>query len=358
MTEVLKRIYYDESHPASFGGVEKLWRAAKKDSPGITRKTVERWLSGQDAYTLHRSAQQKFERRKTITGGPSQQLQADLVDIRNHSKHNDGYTFLLTAVDAFSRRGWAIPVKNKTGERVAAALEQILDDGSFFSLQTDKGKEFYNEPVRTLLRRRGIKHFSSENETVKASLVERFNRTLRARLHRSMTARGSERILRVLPDIVKAYNSSYNRAIGMAPNDVSRINVETIHQRLDLGTLNGKLLEPDNPPLKIGDVVRITKARGAFKRGFTPNWSRELFKVKRIDNYQRPTCYHLVDLAGEDILGVFYRKELQKVQEPEAYAVEKVLSTRRVRGRKQYLVKWLGYPESFNSWVDESDMNV
>ena len=80
--------------------------------------------------------------------------------------------------------------------------------------------------------------------------------------------------------------------------------------------------------------------------------------MKRIDNYQRPTCYHLVDLAGEDIVGVFYRKELQKVQEPEAYAVEKVLSTRRVRGRKQYLVKWLGYPESFNSWVDETDMNV
>ena len=96
-------------------------------------------------------------------------------------------------------------MKNKTGERVAEALERVLDDGGIFSLQTDNGKEFYNDAVRNLLRGRGVKHFSSENETIKASLVERFNRTLRARLHRSMTARGSERILHVLPNIVKAY---------------------------------------------------------------------------------------------------------------------------------------------------------
>ena len=73
-----------------------------------------------------------------------------------------------------------IPVKNKTGERIAEALERVLDDSRLFSLQTDKGKEFYNNAVGTLLRCRGVTHFSSENETVKASLVERFNRTLRA----------------------------------------------------------------------------------------------------------------------------------------------------------------------------------
>ena len=354
--EVLKRIYYDERNPASFGGVEKLWRSAKKQSPGISRKTVEQWLSGQDAYTLHRGINEKFKRRRTVVGGPEQQLQADLVDIRNHSSHNDGHTFILTAVDVFSRKAWAIPLKNKTGERVAEALERILDAGKFFSLQTDKGKEFYNEKVRSLLRERSIKHFSSENETVKASLVERFNRSLRARLHRSMTARGTQRILHVLPNIVEAYNSSYNRALGMSPNEVSRENVEQIHQRLDIPTQALPLKSVSESILRVGDMVRITKARGAFERGFTPNWSREIFRVIDVDNYQAPTCYRLADLSGEEILGIFYPRELQKVKEPETYAVEKVIRSRRVRGQKEFLVKWLGYPETFNSWVSENDM--
>ena len=354
-TETLKRIYYDEENPGSFGGVEKLWRAAKKINKGVKRSEVAEWLSGQDAYTLHRETQQKFVRRKTIVGGSGQQLQADLVDIRQHSKDNEGYTFLLTAVDCFSRKAFVEPIKNKTGERVAAALQRILLNTSYFALQTDKGKEFYNSTVQTLLKRNGVKHFSSENETIKASLVERFNRTLRARLHRCMTARGTERILDVLPKIVKAYNDSYNTAIGMSPNEVTESNQESIHQRLDIGANIPKTGPGDR--LKTGDLVRITKARGAFERGFTPNWTRELFRIKSVDRYQHPTAYTVADLAGEEIQGVFYSKELQKVQEPTTYAVERIIATRGKGRNKRYLVKWLGYPESFNSWVTEQDMS-
>ena len=219
-------IYYDESHPASFGGVGKLFKAVKKTVPRLKRSTVRDWLRGQDAYTLHRETSQKFVRRKTVVGAPGQQLQADLMDIRSHAKVNECNTFLLTAVDCFSRKAWVVPVRNKTGERVASALHKILEIQKYFALQTDKGKEFYNAPVHELLRRHGVNHFSSENETIKASLVERFNRSLRARLHRSMTARNSEMILHILPDVVRAYNNSYNDSLGMSPNEVSSQNQE------------------------------------------------------------------------------------------------------------------------------------
>ena len=72
--------------------------------------------------------------------------------------------------------------------------------------------------------------------------------------------------------------------------------------------------------------------------------------------YPRVTFY-LKDLDGEDITGSFYSEHLQKVELPEFYLVEKVVRTRRTRGgKKEYLVKWRGYPDKFNSWVKESDI--
>ena len=281
------------------------------------------------------------------------------MDIRSHAKANEGNTFLLKAVDCFSRKAWVVPVNNKTGERVATALHKILEGQRYFALQTDKGKEFYNGPVRDLLKRHGVKHFSSENETIKASLVERFNRSLRAHLHRSMMARNSENILHILPNVVRAYNNSYNGSIGMSPNEVSAQNQESVYRRLHIGkTLKDDSARYTDDDLQLGDVVRITKARGAFERGFTPNWTRELFRIDGIDTYQNPTAYLITDMSGEDIKGVFYAQELQKVKEPETYAVERILTTRGKGQNKQYLVKWLGYPESFNSWVSKNDIVV
>ena len=353
--EELKNIYFDHAHPASFGGVDRLWKAARRRLPNLKRARVEEWLRGQDAYTLHRETRERFARSKTVVGGPAQQLQADLIDVKRHATANNGTNFLLTVIDAFSRKAWVEPVTNKTGERVAEALNKVLDEARCFALQTDKGKEFYNEKVASLLRRRDIKHFSTENETIKASIVERFNRSLRVRLHRGMTARGTERFLHVLSDTVNAYNESYNDSIGMTPNEVNDSNRERVFQRLD--TRRKKLPLTKYPPrLKVGDLVRITKARGAFERGFTPNWTREVFTIVRVWGEREPTRYTIVDYNGEEIKGTFYQQELQRVNEPEQYAIEKVLNTRKRRGRKEFLVKWMGYPESFNSWVAEKDM--
>ena len=284
-----------------------------------------------------------------------QQLQADLLDIRNHARDNEGVNYLLTAVDCFSRRGWAVPVRYKTGDKVAEALNKILEGTDYFALQTDKGKEFYNKHVEALLKRRNIKHFSVENDNIKASMVERFNQTLRSRIHRSITARQSKKFLNILPDMVAAYNDAEHRAIGMAPNDVGPENREAIHQNVYVSR-TPPIKSRTSPPLKVGDVVRISKARTAFERGYTPNWTRELFKVTAINKDSVPTVYEIVDLAQEVVRGTFYRQELQLVKEPTEFRVEAVLRTRKKPdGTRQHFVRWLGYPESFNSWIDDKD---
>ena len=108
--------------------------------------------------------------------------------------------------------------------------------------------------------------------------------------------------------------------------------------------------------LRVGDFVRITKYRGAFKRGYTPNWTHELFIIKSKDIQTQAPTYKIKDQSGEEIEGSFYEEELQKVGEPESYKIEKVIRSRRQRnGQRQYFVKWMGYPDSFNSWIDEGD---
>ena len=112
---------------------------------------------------------------------------------------------------------------------------------------------------------------------------------------------------------------------------------------------------PRRKPYKydIGAWVRISKQRLVFDKGYTPNWSEEIFIVRE-RRRQREPVFLFRDLNGENVTGVFYEPELQRVREPSEYRVEKVLRSRTVRGgQKEYLVKWKGYDNSFNSWVKD-----
>ena len=105
-----------------------------------------------------------------------------------------------------------------------------------------------------------------------------------------------------------------------------------------------------------GDPVRISKARTTFKRGFTDNWSREIFYVVKALQTS-PITYVVRDWKGETIRGTFYKEELQKVREPTEYRIEEVLQRKKVRGRWMNLVKWAGYGDEFNQWIPESDVH-
>ena len=111
------------------------------------------------------------------------------------------------------------------------------------------------------------------------------------------------------------------------------------------------------PGLKVNDRVRISKAKRQFKKGYLPNWSDEIFTVKSVHRTD-PPVYRLIDDHGSRIEGTFYEQELQKVvvTKDKVYRIEKVLQQRKRGRRTQVLIKWLGYPESFNSWVDKSSL--
>ena len=163
----------------------KLPRKFKKK---IKLDDVKRWFRKQQTYTLHKSIRIKFYRRKTIAAGIDYQWQADLADMSSTSKFNDKYRFLLCIIDIFSKYAWVVPIKDKTGKTLVHALKSLLKSGRKPKrLQTDKGTECKNKDFQNFLKSKKIHFFTIENPETKASIVERFQRTLKSRMWKYFT---------------------------------------------------------------------------------------------------------------------------------------------------------------------------
>ena len=143
-----------------------------------------------------------------------------------------------------------------------------------------------------------------------------------------------------LDDIVGEYNNPYRRIVKMKPIDVK-----------DNTYFNFKKeINDRDPKLKVGDHVRISKYKNIFAKGYTPNWSEEVFVISKIKKTV-PWTYVIDDLSSEEIIRTFYEKELQKTNQKE-FRIEKVI---KKKGDKLY-VKWKSYDNSFNSWIDKKDL--
>lgn len=202
----LEKLYYDPGHYAGYSAVDNLTRAAK---PNFSRDEVKRWLESQDAYTLHRPSRRKFPRLHYNVTNIDDLWEADLIELRNLKSYNDGYSYLLVIIDVLSKYAWVEPLRNKTSDCVTRALQLVLarsEGRAPVYLQTDKGKEFIASPMQKFLEENDIRFRVARNPDVKAAVVERFNRTLKERMWRFFTHRNTRRYVRVLQDIVCAYN--------------------------------------------------------------------------------------------------------------------------------------------------------
>ena len=344
--------YFDTKSPVAFTSPLALYREAKKRYPSLTFQQVKTWIQSKDTYTLHKLVRYNFPRNRVIVTGIDDQWQADLVDISSLAHFNKGYKFLLTCIDVFSKFAWVVPLKNKSGETLVNGFQSILDIGrSPEKLQTDKGTEFLNRNFQSFLKEKNI-HFFTTNSELKASVVERFNRTLKTRMWKYFTAKNTRVYIDILQDIVHAHNNSYHRSIGQALSSVSLLNVGQVRRKL-YGKSWTKPMRKFK--FKSGDQVRFSKSRRTFKKGYLPWWTQEIFTVtKTIPRV--PPVYRLQDYADDEIEGVFYAEELQKVQKSDdIYKIEKILAEKKENGKVKVLVKWLGYDKKFNSWLPKSE---
>jgi transposase InsO family protein len=383
--EEIRQLYQPEAGLPEAAAIRQLYRDPKKGLIGVKAfsekhylpvKKVEEALRGEDVYTQNRPAVSKFERRKTFVDGIDEQWQADLMDMVGQLDANDGYRYILCVIDCFSKYAWAVPLKTKGAAEVAKAFQKVLDSGRKpKKLQTDDGTEFFNRSMESLLKNNDIQHFSTFSP-LKATIVERFNRTLRMRLTRLWDVQKTFNWIDKLSDVIENYNNTKHSSIGMTPTEASRPENEAkVFQRLfppkyqpeagprEAGNLGYRYQVDDhskasNRALSVGDYVRIQTERGVFTKEQVNKWSTEIFQIEKVLPTS-PVTYHLKDLSGEEVKGGFYRQELQPVDKPEKFGIE-ILDRRTVKkGRKnvkQLYVHWQGYPKSMDEWIDESQL--
>ena len=358
---VFAKIYYTAGNPNSYtGSVRKLAKAAKS-----THREAKLWLSGQHAYTRYKPARKRFSHDGIFVQGFNEQWSIDLISIIPLHEHNDGYKYLLTVVDSLSKYAFVEPLKSKSGPDVARALEKIFRERTPRKIRSDLGKEFYNTHVQNLFQRKKILHIGALNAT-KASIVERFNRTLRGKLWRFFDASNTWRYVEILPKMVSSYNDSKHGATKIPPSDVTDKNQTAAWKNLygpmlkERRTWRRKRKPGEramSTDMRVGTLVRLSKAKHVFETGYSYAWTKELFQIYQVLPPLRGVTrskhrYRVKDMRGEKIRGSFQREEIQRVRDVER-EVKKVV--RRTKLGKY--VTWRGYPETLRTFIPKAAEN-
>ena len=193
----------------------------------------------------------------------------DLADTQSLSKKNKGIKYLLCAIDLYSKYAFVVPLKDKKGISIINGFNKRIKQSNRKpnKIWVDQGGEFYNNVFKKWFSDNDIIMNSTFN-VGKSVVTERFTRTLKNKLYKHMTATGKNVYYDVLDD-----NTKHN-TIKMAPKDVGYNNKRVYideHNRAD-------------SRFKIGDRVRISKFENIFAKGYTPNWSREIFIINKIND--------------------------------------------------------------------------
>ena len=375
--EKLRAIYYDPKEEGSFGGVTSLYNRVKNE-PGLNigRARVKRWLMRQDVYSLFRPAKYNFAKRRIISTKRNYLWEVDLLDMVKYKKQNDGFSFILFAIDTFTRKLHTRALKSKKNDEVMEAFKSIFQIEKPKRIRSDRGMEFRGASTQKLFKEEGIKYYTTSNLS-KCAIVERVIKTLKLKAVRMMKAANKFRWVDDLRDLTRSYNRSYHSSIQMSPNEAQSADQDKLFEILysPKQTESKYTMFPKKKSsgkdksllkiyrFKIGQKVRLSKIPQLFDREYDSKWTVEIFTVTDRSYQGEIPMYTVKDEKGETIQGQFYQDELQAVEleEDKLYNIEEILSYRTVksgrRGTKtQVYVKWEGWPKIYNSWVDESEV--
>lgn len=296
---------------------------------------------------LHKPARRNYNRRRTIVYGIDDLWQGDLAEYQKFAKFNKGFKFILVVIDCFSKFLWTVPLKDKSAQSVKDGMQLILrGKRQPKNFQTDNGKEFYNKQFKDLMNKHNINHYSTFS-TIKASMAERVIRTLKMMLSKEFTRNSNVKWLHILDKITQTYNQSKHRTINMKPCNVVGKKIE---KRL-LDTVYTNMKIAGLAKYKVGDTVRISNQKTAFEKGYTRNWSTEIFDIIKV-KITNPVTYLLKDYRNHPITGAFYEEEILKTKHRNIYLIERIIK----RKESKLYVKWLGFDNTHNSWVNAKDV--
>ena len=217
----------------------------------------------------------------------------DILDLKDYGlENNRGYRYVLVIIDNFSKYGWTVPLKNKNAQTIKISFENILINSKRKPnfIESDRGKEVYNNIFQDFLNKNDIKLYS-RNSSYGAVFAERFNRTIRDLLKKPVSEKGDGNWIDVLPTITKQYNNKVHSSIKLTPIQASLKKNE--------GYVYKNLLDKRKkvkPKFQINDLVRTADLKKTFSKGDTTNWSYKLYKITEIIKDTIPS-YHIDNLS-------------------------------------------------------------
>ena len=268
MDDELRKIY--DNPETTSNNPRQLWLRVDRK---YTQKAIKEWLDKQEEKQIF--GKQNVDQKK-IVANTDRSFQIDLTFFEQFKVQNSYFVGLLTAINVGSRKGYAYPIKNKSQQEIDRVLQKLMTDGKPDTITSDNEKSFIN----FFKRQKGVKHFLADPDRKgQTSVIERFNRTLRDKITRYQKSFRTKRYIDVLPKLLKNYNSSYHSSIGMEPEKVT--SEDQIKFRMESASENANVNSRE-PPLNVGDKVRLLKKRSLFEKG-TQTFTRGIYTITEIN---------------------------------------------------------------------------
>jgi hypothetical protein len=350
---IIKNNYLTSSHPTAYSSPGNIKRFYGKR---FSKKTIAKALAAIDSYTLHREFKKPKYTNPIYVYSLREQVQMDLIDMQPFAKFNDGINYVMVAIDTFSKKAWVKAMTNKSASVSLAKIKELVAEikPKMKAVFLDRGTEFKNKFVQAFLREQNIKMIHPYSET-KAAGAERFNRTLKNLIYRHFGGK-TYKYIDVLDDLVSSYNNRGHSTLQyLTPNDAEKEeNKSKVLCALNMyytKAVGGVRRHPVK--YQVGQKVRIQASIGKLDRGFQETFKDEPFEIVSINTRMPIPMYRIKSLNDNEIVrGGFYANNLQPI-EGTVFKLT-VLKEEVRRGKKRYFVKWQGFDDSHNSWVDES----
>jgi hypothetical protein len=363
VSKLLAGIYYNPSRVGSYGGINLLLEQVNALLRRLNRKLlskdqVETWLSGQEAYVLHkRVVTRRFKRNPMkYQRRVGSLFQADIIfypDIPHH-----GYKYMLLVQDTHSRYLLHRFLKSKTCKEVLSRIKNIFEKIGFIpdALLVDSGLEWFCKEFKEWADQVGCNVYSiGSGDSGKLPMLDRATKYLQERLHTYFTHKETTNWVKVMPQLISSQNRTRNRSINATPKELwdARRN-----PTVSVAPSPGEIITSEKVKFKLGEWVSILGLElGSLSHRYKGQWTLAKFKIVEINDMKpERVVYYLEDELGERIKNGFYSNELTRANYPDQKRVERVLKTKTVAGVKRVLVRYKRRDKRYDEWIRESEL--
>ena len=350
MNDVINKAYVDDK-PYSFGSKHRLYEAYAKED-------VDKALHKNDTYTSFKQHRRSKSYSPIYVYRKRELFQSDVVFFTKKElvDANNGYKYLFTTIDVFTKMAWIYPMKENKCAVVMKYFKDILRQcgDKPERLNTDRGSELICKPFTTFLKENKIHHYLSYSLR-KCPVVERFNLTIQQLLYKMMKQNNTYEWTKLIDKAMKIYLNRKHRTIKMSPLEAEKDENGPILRQTYLKKYIKAGKKKIKPKFSVGDTVRIYKERGTFHRGYMEDFTTEIFTIVEVLINLPVPRYKIKEYNGDEVVGSFFEDELVRYDPPEFYEID-VIKTRGKGKRKEYLVHYRGWPSTYDEWKSSSEM--